>query len=217
MFESYNIVIVDDHELFRDGLKFFLTQIAGMKVIGEACNGEEFIKIIDSTSPDLVFMDIDMPVMNGIKATEIGLQKKPDLKVIALTGFADEDNYFRMVKAGAMGFILKHSGKEDIVAAINCVIRGESYFSRELLQNIVLKKGMISNGNSIVNQLHITSREKEILKLICLGYSDNEMAEKLGVTSKAANSHRNRLLTKTGTKNSANLVMFAIKKGLVEI
>jgi DNA-binding NarL/FixJ family response regulator len=217
MDNAYNIVIVDDHELFRDGLKFFLTQIAGMKVIGEASNGEEFLKLVEIISPDLVFMDIDMPVMNGIKATEIAMQKKPFLRIIALTGFADEDNYYKMIRAGVMGFILKHSGKEDIEMAIHSVMKGESYFSRELLQNVVLKKNLANHHATFSHQFHITPREKEILSLICIGFSDNEIAEKLHISPKAANSHRNRLLMKTGSKNSANLVMFAIKNEIVQI
>lgn len=217
MTDSYNIIIVDDHELFRDGLKFFLTQIAGMNVIGEASNGEEFVKIIENLAPDLVFMDIDMPVMNGIKATELALQKNATLKIIALTGFADEENYYKMIRAGVMGFILKHSGKEDIEAAIYSVMKGECYFSRELLQNIVIKHNIIHLKKTNDSEYHLTPREKEILNLICIGYSDNKIAEKMDITAKAANSHRNRLLMKTGSKNSASLVMFAIKNHLVEI
>ncbi|NJK84794.1 MAG: response regulator transcription factor, partial [Bacteroidales bacterium] len=172
-----------------------------MRVIGEARNGEEFLKLLDTCTPDLVFMDIDMPVMDGIKATENAIRIDSSLKIIALTGFADEENYYNMIKAGAMGFILKHSGKEEIENAIHTVINGDSYFSRELLQNIVYKKNIIPNNGYHTKEWHITPREKEILNLICLGNSDNDIAIKLSITPKAANSHRNRLLMKTGSKN----------------
>ena len=213
----YNIVIVDDHELFRDGLKFFLTQVSGMKIVGEAANGADFLKLLKKVKPDMVLMDIAMPVMDGIEATRQAIKYFPELKIVALTGFGDEEYYTKMIQAGAVGFILKHAGKEDIETAIHAVMGGSSFISNEILQNLILSKS--KNGMTLKadNQANFSEIEKELLKMTCKGKNDDEISDSLKLDLKTMNEHRNKLLIKTGSKNAAGLIIYAFKNQLVEI
>ena len=126
-----DIILVDDHLTFRQGLKSFITVENFATVIGEASNGIEFIKLLSTLKPDLVLMDIDMPYMNGIEATQIALSVIPDLKIIAFTMFGDEEYYYKMIKLDVKGFILKSSGINELEKAIRTVMKGESYFSNK--------------------------------------------------------------------------------------
>ncbi len=215
MEKNKKIFIVDDHELYRDGLKFFLDQVSEMQVIGEAADGEKFLSMLDVCKPDVVLMDISMPNMDGIEATKEALKKFPELKIIALSSFGDEAYYKKMIEAGVMGFVLKEAGKNEIEEAIHYILDGKHYFSRELLHNIVFKKD--TNQEDLDKRIGLSKREKEVLTLICQGFSNNEIAEKLFISPKTVNNHRTHLIEKTATRNSANLVMFAMKNGLIEI
>jgi len=217
MGKKYKIVIVDDHNILRDGLKFTLTQVEFADVIGEAGNGKEFLKLMETAKPDVVLMDISMPEMDGIEATKEILKKNPELKIIALTMFGDEEYYFKMVHAGARGFVLKKSGINELEKAIIAVANGENYFSNELLRNIILNitdnkiKKVISNTPA-----NLTKRELEVLQQICNGFTKKEIGEKLHISPKTVEGHRNRLLAKTNSKNTVSLVMYAIKNKLIE-
>jgi len=218
MKQKYKIVIVDDHDILRDGLKYTLTQIDFADVIAEARNGKEFLQIIENIVPDVVLMDIAMPEMDGIEATKDVLKKYPDLKIIALTMFGDEEYYFKMVHAGARGFVLKKSGIDELEKAIVAVVNGENYFSNELLRNIIVNITAHKFKNtSAGNQVNITKREEEILQLLCNGLSKNEIAEKLHLSIKTIENHKNSLLSKTNSKNTVSLVMYAIKNKIVEL
>jgi DNA-binding NarL/FixJ family response regulator len=211
------VCIVDDHEIFRDGLKFILSQIIGFNVVGESGNGKDFLELINHISPDIVLMDISMPEMDGIAASELAIKKFPNLKIIALSSYGDDLYYYKMVKAGVSGFVQKKSGKDELEKAINVVLSGENYFPPQLLQKIIIKLGQ-SGPESISNpDLNLSKREREILKLICQGYSNNEISEMLFISPKTVDNHRTNLLSKTSSRNSASLVMFAIKNNLIEL
>lgn len=217
MDNEIQIIIVDDHKIFIDGLKTLLSQTDKFKVIAEASNGIELLKILNSVKPDIVLMDISMPEMDGIEATEKALLKYPDLKVITLSSYNDHIYYYKMIKAGVQGFVLKMSGQEELEKAINNVYKGENYFPQDILKNLIFK---ISNKglNSILNdKIELSKREIEVLQLICLGYTNNEIGERLYISPKTVDNHRTNLLSKTNTKNTAHLVMFAFKNHLVEI
>ncbi|MEI7503328.1 MAG: response regulator transcription factor, partial [Paludibacter sp.] len=132
-----NIIIVDDHLIFRQGLSNIITTENLATVIGDASNGKEFLDLLKHLTPDLVLMDIDMPYMNGMEATSIALEMVPDLKIIAVTMFGEEEYYYKMIDLGVKGFILKTSGINEIEKAIHDVMLGESYFSNELLRKII--------------------------------------------------------------------------------
>ena len=211
-----NIILVDDHLNFRQGLKSIFTIENIANVIGEASNGLELLNLLTHLKPDLVLMDIDMPHMNGLEATEKALELMPELKIIAFSMFSDEEYYYKMIDRGVKGFILKTSGINELENAIKNVMSGDTYFSNELLRKIINNFGH-SNSNKPAVQDNLTDREIEILQQICLGLSTDEIAEKLFISPKTVKSHKSNLLEKTVCKNTPALILFAIKNKIVEI
>ena len=210
------VIIVDDHALLREGIKFILSQMKDVEVINEATNGIEFLDLIERDNmPDIVLMDITMPKMDGIEATVNALRKHPKMKIIALTMHDQQEYYFKMIQAGAKGFVLKHAGKNELEKAINEVYSGGSHFPEDILRKIIFKFG--TEDFSEENPFKLSKREREVLALLCQGFTNVEMAEKLFLSPKTIEGHRSSLLSKTGTKNSAHLVMFAIKKEIIKL
>lgn len=214
------IIIVDDHSLFREGIKLLIENEGYGRVIAEAENGQVFLDLLNTHTPDLVIMDIEMPIMGGLEATKNALKICPDLKILVLTMLSGKTNYFDMINAGAMGFVLKTSGKQEFEKAINTIMRGETYFSNELLRKIIVNINTQSEtaiDNSYPNAENLTAREKEILHYFCQGLTVTEMATKLFLSTKTIEAHRSALLKKTNSKNTINLVLFAVKNKLVEV
>jgi len=210
------VIIVDDHLIFRQGLSTILTTENIATVIGDASNGKEFIDMLDQLNPDLVLMDIDMPYMNGMEATQKALEIMPDLKIIAVTMFGDEEYYYKMIELGVKGFILKTSGINEIEKAIHDVMMGESYFSNELLRKIINSIGHKNNSKTSTKAL-ITERELEVLKLLCAGFTTDEIGEKLFISPKTVKSHRSNLLEKTNCKNTPEMIIFALKNKYIQL
>ena len=214
--ERPKIIIVDDHLIFRQGLTSLLTKENIANVIEEASNGKEFIDLLPHHKPDLVLMDIDMPYMNGMEATEKALEIFPDLKIIAFTMFGDEEYYYKMIDLGVKGFILKSSGMKELEKAIETVMSGESYFSNELLRKIIRNFGQKIKPD-FVEVAHLSDRELEVLRLICLGMNNDEIADKLCISPKTVKSHKSNLLEKTECKNATGLILYALKNKIVDI
>ena len=212
--EKIRIIIADDHQLFRNGLKILLNAFPEFEVTGEASNGEEFLKILRNTDAEIALMDINMPEMDGIEATRKGLKLNPDIKIIALSMYGEEEYYYKMVDAGAKGFVLKDSDISEVKEAILTVSRGGSYFSQELLYHVIQKIKHRENESKSAN---LSKREKEILLKICEGLSNQEIAETLFISKRTVDKHRANLLGKTNSKNTASLILFAIKNKLIEI
>jgi len=212
--EQYSIILVDDHKLFREGLKLLLENLDYIENVDEAANGEEFLKLVEKKQPDIVFMDIEMPVMDGITATQQVLELHPGLNIIALSMYGDENYYTPMINAGAKGFILKNSGIQDVETAIHNVISGNNYFSQEILNRLlngIRKKSKTKKSDEL------TEREEEVLFHICKGSSNQEIADTLYLSKRTVDKHRENLLAKTNSKNTAGLVMYAVKNGIVAI
>ncbi len=210
------LYLVDDHQIFREGLRN-LIEIEGIgEVVGESNNGKDFIDKIENIDVDLVLMDISMPIMNGIEATKLAIEKNPELKVMALSMNGDEDYYYKMIEAGVKGFLLKDSGIKEIERAIFTVIDGDSYFSNELLRRIISNLAKPSDKKTEADSL-LSGREKEVLIEICNGLTNDEIAEKLFISAQTVKGHRSNLLSKTNCRNSASLVMYAIKNKIVEL
>lgn len=203
--------MADDHALFLSGLSGLLARRPECHVAGTAANGKECLELIRTVPHDVVLMDIDMPVMNGIEATEQAVAENPDERIITLSMHADEDFYFRMVEAGAKGFILKNTDIDEVVAAIRSVCEGGTYFSQELLQSLVGSLKSTRAGQS--DQL--SEREKEVLASICRGLSNQEIADELFISKRTVDKHRANILEKTECRNTASLVIWAIKHGIV--
>jgi DNA-binding NarL/FixJ family response regulator len=212
--EKIKIIIADDHQLFRNGLKILLSGFPEFEVAGEASNGLDFLEIIKNTAADVALMDINMPEMDGIEATRRGLKINPALDIIALSMYGEEEYYYKMVDAGAKGFLLKDSDISEVKEAILTVRKGGSYFSQELLYHVIQKIKHRENENKSAN---LSKREKEILFKICEGLSNQEIAETLFISKRTVDKHRANLLGKTNSKNTASLILFAIRNKLIEI
>jgi len=212
--KEYRLALVDDHKMFRSGLRFLLNDIPEIKVVGEASNGLEFLEMAANEIIDIVLMDINMPEMNGLEATREALKLYPKLKIIVLSMHGEEEYYDQMVDAGVQGFLLKNSGVEDLTAALQAIINGGTYFSQELLVSILDKKKQKQFQSEVVN---LTQRELEVLKLICEGFCNTDIAEKLFISHRTVDRHRSNLLSKTGCPNSTSLVMYAVKNKIIEV
>lgn len=215
--QPIQIIIVDDHDLFREGVKFVLSRHPNFIIAGEAANGVDLLELLDRVEADLVLMDIDMPRMNGFEATEKALAKHPHLKIITLSMHGDQAHYLRMIEAGVKGFVLKDAGSSELVKAIEAVALGDNYFSQELLMNIILTKKQAPSGSALQQQLDISARELDVLELVCQACTNAQIAEKLFISPKTVEGHKARLMQKTGANNAVALVLFAIKNRLIEL
>jgi DNA-binding NarL/FixJ family response regulator len=212
--EKISVFLVDDHKLFREGLRMLLHQTPFVSEVYEAADGIEFLSRVGECKPDIVFMDINMPQMNGVETTAKASELLPDLKIVALSMFADEEYYTNMIDAGACGFMLKNSGIEDVEECIRSVVSGHNYFSHEILSGIVKN---LSKKKKSSRKSELSEREEEVLFSICQGHSNQEIAEKLNLSKRTIDKHRENLLLKTGSRNTAGLVMYAIRHGLAEV
>ena len=212
--EKIRIIITDDHQLFRNGLKILLNAFPEFEVTGEASNGEEFLRVLKESPADIALMDINMPEMDGIEATRKGLKLCPDIDIIALSMYGEEEYYYKMVDAGAKGFVLKDSDISEVKEAILTVRKGSSYFSQELLYHVIQK---IKHRENESRSANLSRREKEILLKICEGLSNQEIADALFISKRTVDKHRANLLGKTNSKNTASLILFAIRNKLIEI
>lgn len=209
------VIIVDDHTLFRNGLRILINNMDNYQVVAEAANGKQFLEQLRNEIPDLVLMDISMPVMDGIEASTIAHELYPDLKIITLSMYGEEDYYYKMVNAGVKGFVLKNSDIREVKTALDVIYEGGSFFSSELLQNLV--NSLKSSSKSKEYYTELSEREMEILILICQGMSNQEIADKLFISKRTVDKHRANILEKSESKNTAQLVVYAIRNKLVEL
>ncbi len=222
------IALVDDHSLFRHGLKMLLEMCPGFEVVADAASGEEFLEQLAAARPDVVFMDYSMPGMNGAQTTARALALYPDMKVITLSMFGDAVYYSEMVDSGAKGFMLKDSGFDEVVEAVETVYGGGSYFSASLLASLSQSirsvpdtaagaESLQPRQQTIADHDQLSEREIEILVGICQGLSTQEIADKLFISKRTVDKHRANILEKSGCKNTASLVVYAIKNHLVQV
>jgi len=208
--EKIKIAIVDDHQILRAGLKVLLQCIDNTDIVIEASNGKEFIEQLEVTTPDLVIIDINMPVMNGAEAVKIARKKIQNLKIIVLSMNREEHFFKTMNDLGVDGYIIKESDYEELEHAIETVLKGGKYFSQELLLSMV-------NNKPTHMKINLSDREQEVLNYMCKGLSANEIADKLFISPRTVEKYRSDLLLRTESANSISLVVFAIKNGLVTL
>ncbi len=209
------VYLVDDHNLFLNGLKLLLSSMPEFIVVGQASNGKEFLNNYKTANPHVVLMDIAMPEMDGIQASKLALEEDPDLKIVTLSMFGDQEYYSKMLECGVRGFIFKDSDIHEVKTAIISVAEGGNYFSHQLLRNLILaKKNM---DNDVLGDENLSYREQEVLIEICQGLSNNEIADKLFISKRTVEKHRANILLKSGCKNTASLVVYAIRNHLIEI
>lgn len=203
------VIIADDHTLFRQGLKLILEDMEDIEVVADVSNGKELIEVTRLVKPDLVIMDINMPFINGIEASRILLQEIPELKVLVVSMYGEEQYYNSVIENGVKGFILKDADNAELRNAVTSILKGKSYFSQELLLKVI-------RNRQSVDQIYLTPREKEVLALICEGLSTPEIAVRLFLSERTVDNHRANLLDKTGCRNSLSLVIYAIRNNLVD-
>ncbi len=207
------IAIADDHQMFIDGIKSLLKGNKNMLVSLEATNGEQLLSLLKEQQTEVILMDVNMPVMDGIEATKQVKKLFPEIKVIMLTMFSSKDYIEKLLRAGANGYILKNTGKEELTTAIEKVMQGESYFSKEVTERIM--EGL--QGKKAENNPHmveLTEREKDVLRLIVQELTSHEIADKLFISFHTVETHRKNLISKLQVKNIAGLVKYAVQNGL---
>ena len=210
------VLIADDHTLVRDGIRALLALALDIEVVGEAANGKEAVEKARELAPDVVLMDLAMPVVTGLEATRRICRESPGTKVLALTQYDDSEYVIPVVEAGARGFVTKMSAFSELTAAIQAVYRGESYLSPSAAAVLVEERQQRADlgvGNDPYRQL--TDREREILKLVVEGHTAREIAEILVVSPKTVEWHKSNLMSKLNIHNMADLVRFAIRKAVI--
>ena len=214
-----NIAVVEDLPIIREGIKVLIDQVADFNVIAEYENGQEFVDDLLNITPDIVLTDIDMPVLDGIEATKAALNQKPKLKIIALSMYNEYKFYYEMIKAGAKGFVLKQASVDELESAIYAVHGGENYFSKELLHNVIMSMQNIEKEiqQEINTAQQLNEKEHKLIRLICKGLSNKELAETLFLSVKTIESQKKKLMQKTNAKNTAGLIIWAIKNKVVEL
>ncbi len=209
--KSIKIALVDDHDLFREGIKLVLSQIDGFEVVFDTSDGYLFLDFLKSSIPDMVLMDINMPRIDGVEVTKRALQISPSLRIIALSMYSDTVHYTQMINAGVQGFILKNANKPELQKAIMEVSQGGNYFSQDIMQKLSYQS-LFSNQN---NQL--SNREMDVLDLVCKGHTSQEIADKLFISLKTVEGHRSNIFLKTKVRNTAELIIWAVKSNLFSI
>ena len=203
------IALVDDHTLFRNGLKGLLRTNSDYEVVGDYADGSQFIAALPELDVDIVFMDIAMPNMDGQRATTLALRQRPELKIIALTMFGEQPYAQQMIEAGVCGYINKDSDIQIVFDAVNSVMSGGKYFP----QGVVDQRKL----NDVDDFDALSDRELAVLTAICQGLSTPQIADLLEISKRTVDTHRARILEKTGCNNTASLVAYAIKNKLVEV
>lgn len=210
-----NVLIVDDHQLMIDGIKTTLEDVEDIHIVNEAHNGNEVLEILENTREvQVILMDINMPEMDGLDCTKIVHKKYPQIKIIALSQYSEKRFVKQMLKHGASGYLLKDAGKEEIIKAIKTVLDGETYIQEELSKSLI---GMVAEkkpNHGLFAEL--TSREKDILNMICKGLSSQEVADSLTISFHTVESHRSNMIAKTQTRNTAGLVRWAVENDFVD-
>lgn len=218
--EIIKIAIADDEALFRAGMSFILTRIKNFEIVFEAENGSDLIeKLKTHTKPDVVLMDLKMPMLNGVESTKILQKEYPEIKVIAVTSYDGKSFITNMIDVGASSYLLKNTSPKVVVHTINEVYDKGFYYDERVLK-IIHENLLSAKSKRIKSDLDnnlLTKREKEILELICNQYTTNEIAEKLFISPRTVEGHRNNLLLKTESKNVAGLVIYGIQKKLIEL
>lgn len=210
------LLIADDHGVVRKGLRLLLEQYAELEVVGEAANGRDAVRLAAELSPDIAIVDVAMPLLNGIEAAEQIRKTNPQVGVIILTMHADESYILRALNAGVKGYLLKESAEEDLLRAVKAVSQGKPFFSPAITETLledymrVLKQDGLSDTFDL-----LTAREKEVLQLLAEGKTNKEVASILDVSLYTVESHRTNFMQKLNLHNTAEIVLYAVRKNLV--
>ncbi|MEV6170354.1 response regulator transcription factor [Streptomyces sp. NPDC051954] len=215
---STRVVLADDQQLIRTALSMVLADLADIEVVGEAANGEEAVRLVAELAPDVVVMDIRMPGMDGIEATDHITRDRPDTRVVVLTTFDDDDYVYGALRAGASGFLVKDMALDDIIAAVRIVAAGDALIApsvtRRLIRDFAARPQPSGAGRDLTS---ITDREREVLTLVGSGLSNTEIAAELCISVATAKTYLTRLLAKLDARDRVQLVIIAYEAGLVSV
>jgi len=211
---SHRILLVDDHQMFREGLKAVLKSETDFQVIGEAADGVQAVELSRELAPDVVIMDISMPEMNGVEATGRIHAESPDVKIIILSMHTEKRFILGALKAGATGIVAKNSASAELRTAIEAVVSGQTYLSPSVSN--VLVQNILESGADAGEKM-LSPRERQILQLIAMGKGAKEIGIELGISNKTVEAHRMQLMNKLDIRNVAELVKYAIREGMVEL
>jgi DNA-binding NarL/FixJ family response regulator len=224
--QPISVLLADDHDILRDGLKAVLALAGDITVVGEARTGSEAVLETERLRPDVVLMDISMPELDGVEASRRIRQQTPDTRVLFLTMHEAEEYFFRALQAGAAGYVIKRTAAADLLAAVRAVARGESFLSPSMARALVndyAERGVRSTSGATDEQFStgdsystLTSREREILKLVGEGNSNQEIASRLHLSIKTVQSHRAAVMMKLGLRDVTHLVRYAVRRGIVD-
>lgn len=219
MSKTIKIILVDDEILFRKGISFLLEKEKNIKVVFEASDGSELISFLKESSihPDIIIMDLKMPILNGVEATKLIRNEFPKIKIIALTSYNSKSFVANMISVGAVSYLVKNATPQELLLTINEVAAKGFYYDEFVMKNIQDNTCVSKNIKSHLDNNFLTSRELEILKLICEQKNTVEIAEKLFISPRTVEGHRNNLLLKTESKNIAGLVVYAIQNEITLI
>lgn len=214
--ERLRIILAEDHETVREGLKLIVNSQSDMEVIGEASNGSAAIKLARELAPDIVVMDISMPEMNGLKATKKLKQLCPDVKILTLTRHTDDAYLQQLIQAGASGYVLKQSAPTELIRAIHAISAGKSYLDPALTNKVL--GGYASRAASLRGEKKsdLTDREAEVLRMIAWGYSNKEIAAKMEISVKTVEAHKANAMQKLDMRSRIDIVRYAILQGWLQ-
>jgi len=216
--QKIKVLIVDDHTLVRDGIRALLALVADVKVVGEAANGKEALEKVKKLAPDVVLMDLAMPIMSGLESTRRIRKKFPGTKVLALTQYEDREYIIPTIEAGARGFVSKTAAFVELASAIQAVYQGGSFLSPIAAAAVVeeCQQKVATEGETDSYQ-NLTDREREMLKLVAEGYTAREIADMLVISLRTVETHKTNLMKKLNIHNKADLIRFAIRKGIITV
>jgi DNA-binding NarL/FixJ family response regulator len=213
--KSIRVLIVDDHTVLRDTLRLLLEMNGEVEVIGEASDGRQAIDMAEQLKPDVVLMDTAMPGLNGIEATAVIRKRLPKVRVLVLSGYGHEDQVRSALRAGASGYVLKSSSADELLLAIKTVSQSNTYLSQSLAEGDRLRTYLMSNDAKNAREATLSAREREVLQLIAEGYTNRAIAERLFISVKTVEAHKEHIVQKLGVRGSAELIRYAIRKGLI--
>jgi DNA-binding NarL/FixJ family response regulator len=211
---AVKVVIADDHPIYRIGIKSLLEEIPEIKITGEAENGFELLKLVQSWNPDIVLMDIMMPLLDGIECCKILTQKHPHIRIIAITMVKESEALIKIMEAGAQGYLLKHADKLELIDAIFTVKKGFKYYDTSTSFNFATMLAESKMDYKSKKNPNLTVREKQVIELICKEYLSKEIALELGLSVRTIEIYRNRIIQKLNVRNTAGIVIYAIKNKL---
>jgi DNA-binding NarL/FixJ family response regulator len=215
--KKIGVLLVDDHTVVRQGLRALLRAEEDMEVIGEAENGRQAVMLARKTPPDVVVMDVAMPLLNGLEATRQILKSLPTTKVLVLTSYGDDECIEQLMQAGATGYLIKQTAANDLLKAIREVQRGNAYFSPAIAKRLRDQcREQFTTGQPAKKAGELTSREAEVLQLIAEGFSNKQIAAELEISIKTVEKHRQQVMNKLNIHDVAGLTRYAISKGLIE-